>query len=116
MWDDACDFNFQIQLSADMITNKLARILTGCYVLLAASAVAYELSIRIFDRGNSEFAGMLSAVLTFPASLILIGIGNEVFGVNVGDSDASFVVILGFSVLTNACIAWIISRSLSRPK
>jgi hypothetical protein len=99
-----------------MNTDKLARILTACYVLLAGSAIAYELSIRIFDRGNSEFAGMLSVVLTFPASLILIGIGKEAFGVNVGDSDASFVVILGLSALTNACIVWMISRSLSRPK
>ena len=63
-----------------MITNKLARILAGCYLLLAVSVVVYELSIRIFDRGNSEFAGMLSVVLTFPASLILIGIGKA-FGV-----------------------------------
>ena len=36
-----------------MITRKLGTILTGCYLVLAASVIAYELSIRIYDRGNS---------------------------------------------------------------
>jgi hypothetical protein len=91
-----------------MITKKLGTILSGCYLVLAASAVAYEFSIRIFDRGNSEFAGMLSVVLTLPASLVLIWIGKATFGVNVGDSDGSFVAILGLSALANACIVWLV--------
>jgi hypothetical protein len=99
-----------------MITKKLSTILTGCYLLLAASAVAYELSIRIFDRGNSEFAGMLSVVLTLPVSLVLIWIGKAVFGVNVGDSDGSFVAILGLSALANACIVWLVFLMLRRQK
>ncbi len=99
-----------------MITKKLGTILTGCYLLLAVSAVAYELSIRIFDRGNSEFAGMLSVALTVPASLVLIWIGKAAFGVNVGDSDVSFVAILGLSALANACIIWLVFVMLSRQK
>ncbi len=99
-----------------MTTKKLSTILIGCYLLLAASAVAYELSIRIFDRGNSEFAGMLSVVLTLPASLVLIWIGKAAFGVNVGDSDGSFVAILGLSALANACIVWLVFVLLSRQK
>ena len=80
-----------------MITRKLGTILTGCYLVLAASAVAYELSIRIYDRGNSEFAGMLSMAVTLPASLLLVLIGKAAFSVNVGDSDVSFLVTLGLS-------------------
>ena len=99
-----------------MITKKLGTILTGCYLALAASAVAYELSIRIFDRGNSEFAGMLSVALTLPASLVLIWIGKAAFGVNVGDSDVSFVAILGLSAIANACIVWLVFVMLSRQK
>ena len=99
-----------------MITKKLGAILTGCYLALAVSAVAYELSIRIYDRGNSEFAGMLSVALTLPASLLLISIGKTAFGVNVGDSDASFIAILGLSALANACIVWMIAVMLSRQK
>ena len=99
-----------------MTTKKLSTILIGCYLLLAASAVAYELSIRIFDRGNSEFAGMLSVALTLPASLVLIWIGKAAFGVNVGDSDGSFVAILGLSALANACIVWLVFVLLSRQK
>jgi hypothetical protein len=99
-----------------MIAKKLRTILTGCYLALAASAVAYELGIRIYDRGNSEFAGMLSMAVTLPASLLLVLMGKAVFGVNVGDSDASFLVILGLSVLVNGCIIWMILVMLSRQK
>jgi|GEM_PF-1982623 len=99
-----------------MITKRLSRILLVGYGLLAAAAVAYELSIRIFDRGNSEFAGMLSVVVTFPSSLLMIAIGKTAFGVNVGDSDASFVVILGLSVLANAALIWAILGLLNRAR
>jgi len=99
-----------------MITKTSGTILIGCYLLLAASAVAYELSIRIVDRGNSEFAGMLSVALTLPASFVLIWIGKAAFGVNVGDSDGSFVAILGLSALANADIVWLVFVMLSRRK
>ena len=99
-----------------MTTRKLGTILTGCYLVLAASAVAYELSIRIYDRGNSEFAGMLSMAVTLPASLLLVWMVKAGFGVNVGDSDVSFVVILGLSALVNACVIWMILVMLSRQK
>jgi hypothetical protein len=99
-----------------MITKKLGTILTGGYLVLAASAVAYELSIRIFDRGNSEFAGMLSVVMTLPASLVLIWIGKAAFGVNVGDSDGLFVAILGLSALANAGIVWLVFLMVRRQK
>jgi len=91
-----------------MITRKLGTILTGCYLVLAASALAYELGIRIYDRGNSEFAGMLSMAVTLPASLLLVFMSKAGFGVNVGDSDVSFVIILGLSALANAWLIWMI--------
>src|SRR5262245_6235613 len=99
-----------------MITRKLATILTGCYLALAACSVAYELSIRIYDRGNSEFAGMLSIAVTLPASLLLVLIVMAAFSVIVGDSDVSFLVILGLSALVNACVIWMILAMLSRQK
>ena len=89
-------------------------MLAGGYLVLAASAIAYELGIRIFDRGNSEFAGMLSMALTLPSSLALVVMSRAVVGVTVGDSDASFVVILGLSALVNGFIIWAILRALSR--
>lgn len=72
------------------------------YLILAALSICYELSIRIFDTGNSEFAGMLSFALTLPSSLLVNWIATSVFGVRVGDSNASFVVILGLAALMNA--------------
>ena len=55
-------------------------------------------------------------VLTLPSSLVLSRMGKAAFGVNVGDSDASFVLILGFSALANACIVWMIVVMLRRQK
>ena len=59
---------------------------------------------------------MLSVVLTLPASVLLIWIGKAAFGVNVGDSNASFVLILGLSALANAYIVWRLVAMLSRRK
>jgi hypothetical protein len=96
-----------------MTTRKAVSI---TYLGLAIAAVAYELSIRVFDRGNSEFAGMLSTVVTLPSSLATIAIGKTAFGVNPGDSDFAFVTILGLSALANAGILWMILGWLSRPR
>ena len=88
--------------------------LSALYLVQALAAVAYELSIRVFDRGHSELAGMLSTVVTVPSSLALIAIGKTAFGVNPGDSDVAFVTILGLSALANAGILWMILGWLSR--
>jgi len=91
-------------------------ILTGCYMALAGVAIAYELSIRIYDTGNSEFAGMLSFLLTLPASLIVSFIASRGFGTRVGDSNTTFVVILGLAALVNACgIYAVVRRRKMRP-
>jgi hypothetical protein len=103
-------------MASCMITRKLGTILTGCYLALATAAVAYELSIRIYDRGNSEFAGMLSMAVTLPASLLLVWMSKAAFSVNVGDSDVSFLAILGLSALANAGVIWMILVMLSRQK
>ncbi len=54
--------------------------------------------------------------VTLPASLLLVLMGKAVFSVNVGDSDLSFLVILGLSALANACAIWMILLMLSRQK
>jgi hypothetical protein len=95
---------------------KRGTIVAGCYLVLALALVVYELSIRLYDRGNSEFAGMLSMALTMPASLLMVLLGKATVGVNVGDSDASFVVILGLSALANAYLLWLIAAILMRQK
>ena len=94
--------------------SKLAWILAGSYLALAALTIGYELSIRLFDRGNSEFAGMLSAALTLPGVLAVISLVGLTLGVHVGDSDTSFVVILGLSALVNAAAIFAIARVLRR--
>ncbi len=88
-------------------------IVTGCYLALAGVAIAYELSIRIYDTGDSEFAGMLSFLLTLPASLIVSFIASRGFGAKAGDSNTTFVVILGLAALVNACGIYAMVR---RPK
>jgi hypothetical protein len=45
-----------------MRATRAATILAAVYLTVAALCIGYELSIRLFDRGNSEFAGMLCAL------------------------------------------------------
>ena len=91
-----------------MAVRKRAIAVAGVYLALGAASIAYELSIRIYDRGNSEFAGMLSTLITMPSSLLMIYLTPTAFGVRVGDSDATFVVILGLAALLNACVLFLL--------
>ena len=93
---------------------RIAWILAGSYLALAALTIGYELSIRVFDRGNSEFAGMLSFALTLPGVLAVVSAAGLVFGVRVGDSDISFVVILGLGALVNAAAIFAIAKAMRR--
>jgi hypothetical protein len=94
--------------------SKLAAIAAGSYLALAALCIGYELSIRLFDRGNSEFAGMLSMALTLPGVLAAISIAGAGFGVRPGDSDTAFVVILGLGALVNAAAIFAVARAMRR--
>jgi hypothetical protein len=80
------------------------------YFVLAAASIAYELSIRVFDTGNSEFAGMLSFALTLPSSLVIHWVSVTVLGARVGDSNITFVSILTLSALCNATALRLIMR------
>ena len=91
-----------------MRTSKLGTVLAVSYLVLSGLSIAYELSIRIYDRGNSEFAGMLSIALTLPTGVLLAWLADSGLGVKVGDSDASFVLILGLAALANACAIYVI--------
>jgi hypothetical protein len=92
---------------------RLGIILAACYLALAALTIAYELGVRIFDRGNSEFAGMLSIVMTLPTGVVLNSVSRTVLGVRAGDSDTSFVVILGLAALVNGAAMYFVVRLLT---
>jgi predicted permease len=94
--------------------SKIATFLAASYLVLAALSIGYELSIRLFDRGNSEFAGMLSLGLTLPSVIAVMSIAQRAFGVRVGDSDASFVTILGLGAVANALVVFAIVKALRR--
>ena len=98
---------------AQRISSKAATLAAAADLAIAALCIGYELSIRLFDRGNSEFAGMLSAALTLP-SLLAVAVAGGAFGVHVGDSDVSFVVMLGLAALLNAAAIFAIARALRR--
>jgi hypothetical protein len=91
-----------------MLATRRAILGAGVYLGLALASLAYELSIRLYDRGNSEFAGMLSAFFTLPSSLIMFVLTPTLFGVRVGDSDAAFVTILGAAALLNAVLLFLL--------
>ena len=96
-------------------TRKRAGVATGIYLGLASLLIAYELSVRLYNRGNSEFAGMLSAFVTLPSSLVMFVLTPALFGVRVGDSDAAFVTILGAAAALNALVLFLLlNRSTKR--
>ena len=95
-------------------TSTRAGLVAGVYLAIAGLSIAYELSRRIFDRGNSEFAGMLSTLVTLPSSLLMFFLTPVVFGVHVGDSDRAFVVILGAAALLNAGLLFLVVNRLRR--
>ncbi len=93
---------------------KRAVIIAGVYLLIAVAMIAYELSIRLYDRGNSEFAGMLSFGLTLPSSIAIASVSSRMAGIKVGDSDTAFVVILALSAVVNAVMIFAVARRLTR--
>ena len=97
-----------------MESSKRNALIAGAYLGLAALSIGYELSIRVFHRGSSEFAGMLSTALTLPSILPVIMIARKGFGVTVGDSDVSFVLLLGLAALANAGILYAALRWIRR--
>jgi hypothetical protein len=97
-----------------MEISKPSIIAAGLYLLLLVLSITYELSIRIYDRGNSEFAGMLSTALTLPTSVPLIWLANSAFGIKPGHSNVSFVSILGFAALANACLIYAVAFLLHK--
>ena len=71
--------------------------------------------MRRYNRGNSEFAGMLSAFVTLPSSLVMFVLTPVLFGVRVGDSDTAFVAILGAAAALNALVLFLLlNRSTKR--
>lgn len=99
---------------APRTSSKAATLAAAAYLAIAALCIGYELSVRLFDRGNSEFAGMLSFALTLPSALAIALFAGLIFGVRVGDSDATFVVILGLAALANAGIIFAIGKAMRR--
>lgn len=91
---------------------RTAAIIAGVYLGIAALSIGYELSIRLFDRGNSEFAGMLSMALTLPSAIGVMLAAGRLFGIRPGDSDFAFVLTLGLSAIVNAAIVFAVVRWL----
>lgn len=86
----------------------LSFFLPFLYILLAGFVIASELYKRIYDRGNSEMAGLGSYLLTMPSSSLIDRIADSIFGVKIGDSDTSFTVILVLSAILNAILIYLV--------
>jgi hypothetical protein len=78
--------------------------LAATYFLVVGVSVSYEIGIRIHDAAHSEFAGWLSAMLTFPSIFLVNFISGHVVGVRMGDSNTSFATIAGLAAVSNAAI------------
>ena len=94
-----------------------AVVLAAAYFLVVGVSVSYEIGIRIHDAAHSEFAGWLSAMLTFPSILLVNSISGHVIGVRMGDSNTSFALIAGLSAVLNAAIFCALAfRDSAKPK
>jgi len=83
-----------------------AVVLAASYFLVVGVSISYEIGIRIHDTAHSEFAGWLSAALTFPSILLVNSISGFVIGVRMGDSNTSFALIASFAAVLNAAIIY----------
>ena len=97
-----------------MAMTKRAVLGAGVYLALTFACIGYELSVRLYHRGNSEFAGMLSAFVTLPSSLLVFVLTPRLFGVRVGDSDTAFVTILGAAALLNTAVLFLLLNRRTR--
>jgi hypothetical protein len=88
-------------------------IFAGIYLLLVGIVFASEFHTRVFDRGNSEMAGMVTYLLTMPSSILVDWLAKTLFGVGVGDTDLSFTLILSFSALLNAVLIFLLISLLA---
>lgn len=88
--------------------NKVSIIITGIYFAFAGFFFASELYTRLYDRGNSEMAGLVTFLLTTPSSFLIDWLSNSLFGIAVGSSDTGFVSILGLSLLLNSAVIYLI--------
>lgn len=88
-------------------------IFAGIYLLLVGIVFAAEFHTRVSDRGNSEMAGLATYLLTMPSSILVDWLSKTMFGVNVGDTDLAFTLVLGFSALLNAILIFLLISLLA---
>ena len=46
-------------------------IITGIYLIVVGFGFVWELYVRVFDRGNSELAGLGTYLFTMPSRLLV---------------------------------------------
>ena len=88
--------------------NKIGSVIAGIYLSFTGIIFAFELYTRLYDRGNSEMAGLGIFLLTSPSSYLIDWLSNSLFGVQVGSSDTAFIMILSFSVVLNSTLIYMI--------
>ena len=87
-------------------------VLAASYLLVVGLSIFYEIGLRIHDMAHSEFSGWLSAVLTLPSILLVNFSSSSVMGVRMGDSNTSFVLIVGFAATLNAAIIYALTSRI----
>jgi hypothetical protein len=97
-----------------MNPGKRAALVAAVYLFAVLAMIGYELSVRLYNRGNSEFAGMLSFALTLPSSIVMAFASAAIAGIRVGDSDTAFVAILTLSAAVNTAVIFLAVRRLGR--
>jgi hypothetical protein len=84
-------------------------LVSGCYFLFAAGLALSELYTRIFDRGNSELAGLVTYAITLPSSIVADR-ALLLAGMPIGGSDVAFVLFCALSVGVNSLLVYVLMR------
>ena len=90
-------------------------LIVGTYLILAEALIAYELRIRMSSHMATNTTGMLSYGFALPSSFFVQLIATALFGVNVGDTNVTFVAILGLGALVNGLLLFALVRSFEPP-
>jgi len=93
---------------------KLNATIVGTYLVLAEALISYELRLRM-SHVATVTPGMWSYGFTLPSSFFVQLIATAVFGANIGDSNVTFVGIIGLGALVNSLLLFGLVRGFQQP-
>jgi hypothetical protein len=93
---------------------KLNATIVGTYLILAEALISYELRLRVSHMATAT-TGIWSYGFTLPSSFFVQLTATALFGANIGDSNVTFVAIIGLGALVNSLLLFALVRGFQEP-